>query len=381
VNRLDMQKLRLAIVAPTLRILGGQAVQADRLLRLWRDDPDVDAWLVPVNPLPPRGLRFAINIKYLRTIVTELTYIPLLVRELARADVVHVFSASYSSFLLAPLPAALVARMLGRPVVLNYHSGEAPDHLARSRVARAVLAGVDLNVVPSRFLAGVFRRFGLEAAVVPNTIDLEQFLFRERDPLRPRILSTRNLGYPYNVACTLRAFQLIQRRHADASLTLVGGGADEPALRALAADLGLRNVQFRGRLAPDAIAAAYADHDIYLQSPDIDNMPLSVLEAFASGLPAVSTGVGGVPVMLTHGRHGLLAPPNDHRALAAHVLHLLDDPAMARRLARAARGTCDYCTWSRVRNQWLRVYFSVLTETRTVAPQPGQARAAVSDES
>ena len=376
-----MQKLRLAIVAPTLRILGGQAVQADRLLRLWCDDPDVDAWLVPVNPLPPRGLRFAVNIKYLRTIVTELTYIPLLVRELARADVVHVFSASYSSFLLAPLPAALVARMLGRRVVLNYHSGEAPDHLARSRVARAVLAGVDLNVVPSRFLAGVFRRFGLEAAVVPNTIDLEQFPFRERDPLRPRILSTRNLGYPYNVACTLRAFQLIQRRHADASLTLVGGGADEPALRALAAELGLRNVQFRGRLAPDAIAAAYADHDIYLQSPDIDNMPLSVLEAFASGLPVVSTGVGGVPVMLTHGQHGLLAPPDDHHALAGHVFHLLDDPAMSRRLARAAYATCDACTWSRVRNQWLCVYFTVLTETRTVAPQPGQARAAVSDES
>jgi glycosyltransferase involved in cell wall biosynthesis len=376
-----MQKLRLAIVAPTLRILGGQAVQADRLLHRWRDDPDVDAWLVPVNPLPPRGLRFAVTIKYLRTIVTELTYIPLLVRELAKADVVHVFSASYSSFLLAPLPAAAIARMLGRPVVFNYHSGEAPDHLARSRVARTVLAGVDRNVVPSRFLAEVFQRFGLEATVVSNTIDLDEFAFRERDPLRPRILSTRNLGYPYNVACTLRAFQEIQRRRADASLTLVGGGPDEPALRALAADLGVRNVQFRGRLAPDAIANAYADHDIYLQSPDIDNMPLSVLEAFASGLPVVSTGVGGVPVMLTHGQHGLLAPPNDHRALATHVLHLLDDPAMARRLARAARGTCDACTWSHVRNQWLRIYFSVLTETRTVEPRPRQARVGVSDES
>ena len=380
-NRPDMQKLRLAVVAPTLRILGGQAVQADRLLHRWRGDPDVDAWLVPVNPLPPRGLRFAVTIKYLRTIVTELTYIPLLVRELARADVVHVFSASYSSFLLAPLPAAAIARMLGRPVVFNYHSGEAPDHLARSRVARTVLAGVDRNVVPSRFLAEVFQRFGLEATVVSNTIDLDEFAFRERDPLRPRILSTRNLGYPYNVACTLRAFQEIQRRRADASLTLVGGGPDEPALRALAADLGVRNVQFRGRLAPDAIATAYADHDIYLQSPDIDNMPLSVLEAFASGLPVVSTAVGGVPVMLTHGQHGLLAPRDDHRALAAHVLHLLGDPAMARRFARAARGTCDACTWSHVRSQWLRIYFGVLTETSRVEPQPRQARVGVSDES
>ena len=81
-NGPDMRKLRVAIVAPTLRILGGEAVQADRLLRGWRGDPDVDAWLVPINPLPPAGLRFAIEIKYLRTFVTESTYIPRLARAL-----------------------------------------------------------------------------------------------------------------------------------------------------------------------------------------------------------------------------------------------------------------------------------------------------------
>src|SRR5688572_2532180 len=107
--------IRVAIVAPSLRILGGQAVQADRLLRAWRDDPNVHAWLVPHNPLPAPWLRGTLDVKYLRTVVTELTYGPLLIRELARADVVHVFSASYTSFLLAPLPAILVARMLGRP--------------------------------------------------------------------------------------------------------------------------------------------------------------------------------------------------------------------------------------------------------------------------
>ena len=103
-------RIKVAFVAPSLRILGGQAVQADRLLSAWRDDADIDAWLVPVNPLPPGPLRFAQHVKYLRTVVNELTYVPLLVREIARADVVHVFSASYSSFLLAPLPAMLIAR-------------------------------------------------------------------------------------------------------------------------------------------------------------------------------------------------------------------------------------------------------------------------------
>src|SRR5581483_5519689 len=95
----DVSKVQVAVVAPTLRILGGQAVQADRLLRSWHNSDDIDAWLVPINPVPPGPLRFALDVKFLRTIATELMYVPLLARELARADIVHVFSASYSSFL------------------------------------------------------------------------------------------------------------------------------------------------------------------------------------------------------------------------------------------------------------------------------------------
>src|SRR5262249_19042581 len=139
-------RIKVAFVAPSLRILGGQAVQADRLLASWKNDPAVEAWLVPGNPIPPRPFRVALDLKYLRTVVTELTYFPLLLKELARADVVHVFSASYSSFLLAPLPAMLVARALGKPVVLNYRSGQAPGHLQRSAIARAAIGRADLNV-------------------------------------------------------------------------------------------------------------------------------------------------------------------------------------------------------------------------------------------
>jgi hypothetical protein len=111
--------IRIAMVAPSMRILGGQAVQADRLLRAWTGDPDVRAWLVPINPEFPEPLRAAADIKYLRTVVTQLCYWPLLVRELRRADIVHVFSAAYTSFLLAPLPAVIVARMLGKPVLVK----------------------------------------------------------------------------------------------------------------------------------------------------------------------------------------------------------------------------------------------------------------------
>ena len=364
-------KVRVAIVAPSLRILGGQAVQADRLLRSWRHDPDVEAWLVPHNPLPPRLMRRALDIKYLRTIVTEGTYGPLLVRELARADVVHVFSASYSSFLLAPLPAILIANVLGRPVVLNYRSGEAPDHLARSAVARAALRRVARIVVPSAFLVSVMARFGLSATIVPNVVDLDRFGFRLRDPLRPRLVSTRNLEPLYNVACTLRAFRIVQDRYPDATLTLVGGGSEEVRLRALARTLDLTNVTFVGRVPPDEMAVHYASSDIYVQTPNIDNMPTSVLEAYSSGLPVVSTEAGGVPVILTHGQNGLLAPLDDHAAVAAHVLGLLDDPARARRLTMSARAACNDYTWTAVRSQWIRVYRGALGRSaESVVNQP-----------
>ena len=366
-------RLHVVLVAPSLSILGGQAVQADRLLRSWVGDADVAASLLPVNPHAPGPLRSLQRVKYLRTMATQIVYWPDLVARLRHADVVHVFSASYASFLLAPWPAVQIARLLGKPVVMNYHSGQAPDHLARSAIARRTLAAVHLNVVPSRFLQDVFTGFGIPSRIIPNLIDPEQFRFRERRRLRPRLVSTRNLEPLYNVECTLRAFRLVQNRHPDATLTLVGSGSEDSRLRALARELRLRGGTFAGRVPPAEIWRAYADADIYVQTPNIDNMPISVLEAYASGLPVVATAAGGVPAMLTDGEHGLLAPPNDHEAVAAGILRLLDDSALAARLTTAAHARCESCTWAAVRQLWLDAYRSVLQRpmaSRTAVTAP-----------
>jgi len=154
----------------------------------------------------------------------------------------------------------------------------------------------------------------------------------------------------------LRAFGRIQARHPEATLMLVGGGSQEDALRVQVAELRLRNVTFAGRVAPSEIQRYYADADIYVQAPSIDNMPLSVLEAFASGLPVVSTGVGGVPSILRDGLDGLLAPDNNDSALAAHLLKLLEEPAYARQLAATAHNTLTAYEWPVVRNGWLGAY-------------------------
>jgi L-malate glycosyltransferase len=362
--------LRIAIVAASLRILGGQSVQAQRMLDGWRDDPRIDAWLVPINPIPRAPFDRLLSIKYVRTVVTQLLYWPLLIQQLRRADIVHVFSASYSSFLLAPTPAIIIAKLLGRPVVLNYHSGEAPDHLRRSAFARRVMRSwVDHNVVPSPFLRDVLASFGIRAQVVFNTIDLGEFAYRVREPLRPRLLSTRNLEPLYNVACTLRAFAHVQQRYPEATLTVVGSGSEDGALRELARRLGLRHVTFAGRVTPSEMHRHYASADLYVQTPSIDNMPLSVLEAFASGLPVVSTNVGGVPAILTDGIHGLLVPDDDDRAAADAVVRLLEHPDEARRLAANGLATCGVYAWPVVREEWLEAYRRAASSSTLLASE------------
>ncbi len=365
--------LRVAMVAPSLRILGGQAVQAQRLLEGWAADPDVHAWLVPVNPLPPRPFHRLLRVAIFRTLITQACYWPLLVRELRKADVVHVFSASYTSFLLAPLPAILIATLLGKPIIVNYRSGEAPDHLKRSAVARLALRRVDLNVVPSRFLYEVFASFGIPARIIANTIDLSRFTFRERGQLQPVLLSTRNFEALYNVDCTLRAFAHVQARYPDASLTLVGAGSQELKLRQTADALGLRQVTFTGAVPPADIHRYYAAADIYVQTPSIDNMPGSVIEAFGCGMPVVATAVGGVPAILTDGVHGLLAPDNDDKAVAAHVLRLLEEPELARQLTAAARETCEAYRWPVVREAWLSTYRTLAHATAGSSARSAEA--------
>ena len=374
----DRPRLQIAIVAPSLKFLGGQAIQANRLLEGWRDDGEVTAWLVPHDPDPPRQLRSGLKVKYLRTAITESTYLPSLITQLARADVVHIFSASYWSFLLAPLPALVVARALGRPAVLHYHSGEAPDHLRRSAIARRALARTDATVVPSSYLKKVFDSFGLHAQVIPNIVDTERFRFSLRQPPGARILSTRNFEPLYNVGCTLRAFRVVQDARPDASLTLVGGGSQEAELRHLARSLQLENVTFAGRVTPKAIAEFYAAHDVYVQSPDIDNAPVSVLEAFASGLPVVSTEAGGVPAMVTSGTNGLLTAVNDFQALGEALLAVLDNPERARTLAEAGHRSVLDCTWPAVRTQWLALYRAMRARTTAQPVRDSEAGNAAS---
>jgi glycosyltransferase involved in cell wall biosynthesis len=351
------KKLRILIVAPSFDILGGQAVQAARLLDYLRQEPEIDAGFLAVNPRLPGPLRRLQAIKYVRTLVTSIAYVGYLLARVWKYDVIHIFSASYFSFLLAPTPAIFISKLYGRKTLLNYHSGEAEDHLQRwRRTAIPTIKLVDEIVVPSDYLVRVFARFGLLAKPVYNLIDTSRFRFRARRTLRPIFLSNRNFEKHYGVDRVLRAFALIQARIPEARLVVAGDGPERSALETLARDLKLQHTEFTGRVGHERVVELYEAADIFLNGSEIDNQPLSLLEAFACGLPVVTTDAGGIPDMVTTEETALVVPRGDFNQLAGCALRLLDDVALAQRLIEQARDECRKYDWSTVRRQWLNIY-------------------------
>lgn len=368
----DGRQIRILLIGPSMEKPGGQAVQAGRLLTYFQGIEKLEVSFLPINPILPGPLRLLQRVKFLRTLVTEAAYLLSLLVRIPRTDVVHVFSASYFSFLLAPTPAILVGRLFSKRVVLNYRSGEADDHLARwGWHAKPLIRLANAVVTPSEYLVQVFQRHGLVAESVKNFVDLDRIPCRLRPAPAPRFLANRSLEPLYNVACVLRAFARIQREYPEATLTVAGDGSQRPSLEADANRLGLRQVRFLGSLDPDDMAQAYDDAEIYLNAPNIDNMPNSVVEAFAAGLPVVSTDAGGIPWILEHSVDGLLVPVGDDAALATAAMRLLREPGLATTLSTAGRRRAEQeFSWPAVRECWIDLYERICRADGVMPPPP-----------
>ena len=358
--RPEAERLRVLMVAPSLDMLGGQSRQCARLRGNLEAEPSLKVGFQAVNPRLPGPLRHLQSIKYVRTVSTTALYWAQLLIRAAQYDILHIFSASYYSYLLSAMPAILLGKLYGKKVILNYRSGEAEDHLQNWRTALPTIRLADVVVVPSGYLVDVFARFGVKARAISNIVELDRFNFRERQPLRPVFLTSRLLEPLYNVGCVLRAFALIQKRVPEAKLTVAADGWMRHELEQLARHLGLRNAEFIGGVPFEDMPEMYNSADIYLTATDLDNMPSSIVECLAAGLPVVTTDAGGIPYIVTHEETCLMIARNDHEAMAAAALRLLEDPEFAARIARHAREHCRRFSWPVVQQEWLKLYHEVV---------------------
>jgi glycosyltransferase involved in cell wall biosynthesis len=348
--------IRVLLIAPSMHILGGQAVQAKWLLASLREIPWLQVGFQPINPRLPGVLVKLHSIRFLRTAITFLIYFPMLMVRAPRYDILHVFSAAYWSYSLWTLPALFFAKLYRKKIILHYHDGQAEDHLKNWRSAIPTIRMMDAIVSPSGFLADLFAKFGFHVQPIFNIIDMSLYRYRKRSQLRPIFLHNRILEPLYNVQCTLRAFAIIQQRYPEARLTVAHDGPSGPELERFAQELGLRNTEFVGRVPHDRIAALYDSVDIYLTSPNFDCMPVSLLECFASGLPVIATNVGGIPYISSNEETALLVPCNDHQAMAERAFRLLENEALVERLTARAYEECKRYGAGPSRDRWLALY-------------------------
>jgi phenylacetate-CoA ligase len=211
--------------------------------------------------------------------------------------------------------------------------------------------------VPSEFLKRVFSDYGFQATIVPNICRLDRFRPKSAKSIQPNFVVARHLEPVYNVGCILHAFALIKPDYPDATLTVLGGGTEELSLKRLAADLRIGDsVSFLGYINNERIPEIFAASSIFLNASVADNQPVSILEAFAAGLPVVTSAAGGITDMVNDDETGFVFEPNTPEALAARIECVLGDPDLTRRVAAHARSAARQYSWPNVFNLLLSVY-------------------------
>jgi glycosyltransferase involved in cell wall biosynthesis len=305
----------------------------------------------------------------IRALFRLIPYLWQLWRTAGKVRLFHVMANSGWSWHLFAAPAIWIGWFRGVRVIVNYRGGEAEEFFSRSfRWIRPSLNKVTLIIVPSGFLADVFKRRDVATRIVPNIVNLERFTAGERHrhssgDAGPKLLVTRNLEPIYDIDTALRVLQQVRKSFPEASITICGSGPERDRLVALAQALEIESaVVFTGRVDNEQIAALYQSADVMVNPSLADNMPNSVLEALASGVPVVSTEVGGVPYLVQHEKTALLVPVSDVDAMAKAVIRVLETPELAARLAAAGLAEIQQYTWPNVEGKLQAVYTDALME-------------------
>ena len=258
-----------------------------------------------------------------------------------------------------------LGRHFGHRIIMTVHGGAMPEFMSRfPDWTRRVMSRADIVVAPSPFMSRALSRHGFQARTVPNVIELSAHPYRRRAVVRPHMLWMRSFHAVYNPLMAIRVVECLSRRLPNASLVMAGQNKGlEGAARELAEQLGVnRSVRFAGFLDAARKAAEGNLADIFVNTNQVDNMPVAILEAWAMGLPVVSTAVGGVPDLVTDGETGLLVPDGDVEAMAAAITRLVEEPGLAERLSSNGRKRAEQVTWEAVRPQWEAVFADALSE-------------------
>ncbi len=272
-----------------------------------------------------------------------------------KVDLVCMDTYSYFAFYYALL-VALTCRLYGVNYCTFLHGGRLPVRLEKNpRLSRWIFKHSIRNISPSGFLKYEFEKVGYPTEVIPNSIKLDNYTFKERKVIQPRLLYVRHFAEIYNPLLAIKGLYEIIKHYPEAQLNMVGEDKDGSLQRCkeYAVELGVDHaVTFSGRLTQEQWHDLSEDYDIFINTTNIDNTPVSLIEAMALGIPVVSTSVGGIPFMVTDGKDALLFDKDNAEQLCEKVLYLIQNPDKAQQLALAGRINSETYHWSNVELKW-----------------------------
>lgn len=271
-------------------------------------------------------------------------------------DVAQIDVFSGPSFLWAEA-AAWLLRRLKKPYILTLHGGNLPEFSRRwqGRVRR-LLPSAAAVTTPSRYLQEQMAAYRESLILLPNPLDIAAYPAVERLAPRLCLVWLRAFHEIYNPRLAARVTALLKTDFPDIQLTMVGpdkGDGSFAAFNATVHELGLDgHVRCAGGVPKRDVPTWMNTGDIFLNTTNVDNTPVSVIEAMACGLCVVSTNVGGIPYLLDDGHDALLVPPDDPQAMADAIRRILTEPELAACLSRNARAKAEQFDWSMVLPQW-----------------------------
>jgi glycosyltransferase involved in cell wall biosynthesis len=214
------------------------------------------------------------------------------------------------------------------------------------------------NIAPSLYLKEAFEARGYtNVRYIPNSIEISNYPFTTRRFDTPKLLWVRSFASLYNPQLAVQVLKALRDRGLEAELCMVGPDSDGTLaeVQALARRLDVK-VTFTGKLTKAEWTALATDYNVFINTTNFDNTPVSVIEAMALGLPVVSTNVGGMPYLITHEVDGVLLPPKDVEAMVAAILHLFENPSKRALLIANARRKVEGFDWEVVKGMWRGVF-------------------------
>lgn len=279
-------------------------------------------------------------------------------------DIAEVDVFSGPAFLWSFMSAGLL-KVLGKPLILTLHGGNLPNYAARNLWrTKKLLNWADVVVAPSSYLKTRMAPFRADIHIIPNGLDLNHYSFQLRKNPQPKLIWLRAFHQIYNPSLAPKVLALLTDQNVNSQLVMVGPDKGDGSLQEMlytAQDLGVANLieVIRG-VSKNQVPAVLARGDIFLNTTNFDNTPVSVIEAMSSGCCIVTTNVGGIPILLEDGVDALLVPPNDPDAMAAAVRRILSEPGLAEKLSANARKNAEQFDWSNILPKWEELLKSLL---------------------